>query len=825
VGALPRPTVTDAALQALFDDLHALHHRAGWPSLRAMAKEVGCSHTTISAAFSDPRLPRWGLVELIVEALGGDVEHFHRRWLAATGEPEPAAGEPPPAPAPDRPRPRELPSDVVAFTGRAGELATLDELLAGTGPAVPVAVISGTAGVGKTALAVHWSHRVADRFPDGQMHLNLRGYDPDQPVRAAEALEVLLRTLGVAGPAIPHGLAERAARYRTLVAGRRLLVVLDNAHSVDQVRDLLPGTGSCFVVVTSRDTLPALVARHGAVRLNLDLLAPAESVTLLRTLIGRRVNDDRDGATRLAERCARLPLALRIAAELAAARPAETLADLAAELGDESRLDLLAAGGDEYTAVRAVFSWSLRHLSEAAALAFTLLGLHPGVDIDRAATTALTGTDPATARGLVDALVRAHLLDDLGDGRYGMHDLLRAYAAERAAALPGPVRRAALERLFDHYVAAADGAAVTWLDAERANLIAVARAAADARTVRLSAGLAGYLDGRAHYRDALDLHGLAREAARTAGDRAGEGRACGRLGTVHRRLGDYQAALEWYRAALAIHRDVGDRAGESATRHGLGVAFWRLGRYPEALDHLGAALAIYRDSDDAAGVGGALTGLGIAHFQLGRYTEARDTHERALAVLRGIGDRTGEGRALNNLGVVHHRMAHHAEARDLYEQCLAIAREVGNRAGEGVALCNLGDLDVDTGRYGEARQRYEQAVALCRQIGYRVGQAEALRGLGLVAAHSGRLDEGLEYLGHAVTLSRELGERETEIRALTDLGGVLREAGRRADALDRYRTALALAGQTADAYARSRIEAAMAAILRDTGDEPAARPA
>ena len=860
MGGLPRPSVPAGPARALFDALHELHHRAGWPSLRDMAREVGCSHTTVSAAFSGPRVPRWGLLELIVETLGGDSEEFHRLWLAASRAPQDraatiVAGVAAPQASP--PPPRELPADVVAFTGRAEQVATLDALLAqaDTAPAVVVSAVSGTAGVGKTALAVHWAHRVANRFPDGQLYVNLRGYDPEQPVHAVEALEAFLRALGVAGPAVPHELSERAARYRTLVAGRRMLVLLDNAHSVDQIRDLLPGTPSCFVVVTSRDTLPALVARHGAVRVNLDLLAPAEAVALLRTLIGTRVDAEPEHAAVLAHRCARLPLALRIAAELAAARPAATLAELADELGDVSRrLDLLAAGGDEYTAVRAVFSWSLRYLTEDAAMAFTLLGLHPGVDIDRFATAALTGTDPAAARGLIDVLTRAHLVDDLGGGRFGMHDLLRAYAAEQAGRLGDAIRRAALTRLLDHYLSTATealrlafptsfrpdaqdigaaaprfssaAAAVAWLDAERANLLAVARAAvegSEAHTICLSAALAPYLDARAHYQDALTLHGLARTAARATNDRAGEGRASSLLGTVNRRLGDYRGAFESYQYALAIHREVGDRASEGATLHGLGLACWRLGRYAEALEHITEALAIYREIGDRASEGSALYGLGLAYLQLGRYAEARDQHELALAVHREIGDRIGEGRALNNLGNIHQRLGRHVEARDHYQRSLVIAREVGNRAGEGVALGNLGDLDEELGRYEDARLHYEQALALCRQIGYRVGHAEALRGLGVVSARLNRLDEALEHLRHAVALCHDLGERETGIRALLDLGDALHAAGRPDEALERHRAALALAGQTADMYALARALAAIAAVLRDTGETDGAR--
>jgi tetratricopeptide (TPR) repeat protein len=848
VGSLPGPDLPHGPVRELFEQLHELHHRAGWPSLREMAKEVGCSHTTISAAFSEPRVPRWGLLELIVETLGGETARFHRLWLAASGLRESAA---PPADGiperhePSRP-PRELPADVVAFTGRAEQVAALDALLdrSVTAPALTIAAITGTAGVGKTALAVHWAHRVAERFPDGQLYLNLRGYDPDQPVGAAQALETFLRALGAASQDIPHGLPERAARYRTLLAGRRFLVLLDNVHSAEQVRGLLPGTPSCFVVVTSRDTLPALVARDGATRLGLGLLAPEEAHALLHRLVGPRVDAEPVAVDTLARRCARLPLAVRIAAELAVARPRASLAALADELGHEpARLDLLAAGDDDHTAVRAVFSWSIRHLTEPAADAFTRLGLHPGRDLDVAGLAALTGVGTAVARATVDELLRAHLLDEVDRDRLGTHDLLHAYAAEQAGRLDEPARRAALGRLLRHYLdmaraavrlafpaaaaAAADGhpapaagfgtadAAMAWLDAERANLLAVARTAIaepGSFTVDMSAVLSPYLDARAHYRDALVLHGLARDAAHTSGDRRAEGRAGTRLGTVHRRLGDYHEAIGHYERALRIHRDDDDRAGLGVTLHQLGLAYWRIGRYGDAVTCIGKALASYEELGDEGGAGAAEYGLGIARLQLGQHAAARDHHQRALAIFRRIGDRTGEGRTHNNIGLIEHRLHRPAEARVHYDRALRIARDVGNRTGEAVALVNLGDLDAPAGDLETARDRYAEALTLSRHIGYRVGQADALRGLGVVLCRLGRVDEAVGHLRDAVALCRDLGEYETQARALLDLADVLHRTGHHDEAVAHYRTALTEATRAGDPYTQGKARTAIISL-------------
>jgi transcriptional regulator with XRE-family HTH domain len=373
--------------------------------------------------------PRASTVRMLVGALAAVVPHK---------DPRPALA-----------RPRELPPDTIGFTGRSGSLAELDRLLGLAKPhptAVVIAAVSGTAGVGKTALAVHWAHRMADAFPDGQLYADLRGYDPGQPVAPTDVLAAFLDSLG--GVDIPPGQAERASRLRTLLAERRMLILLDNAFDSEQVRDLIPGTPGSVVLVTSRDSLAGLVVRHGAHRVDLDPLPANEALALLRVSIGGRVHAEPVAATALAEQCARLPLALRIAAQLAATRPTATLAELVTELADQHhRLDLLDTG-DPHSSVRTVFSWSYRHLPEPAARLFRLLGPHPGRDIDLPAAAALAGTDLRVARQHVDMLARANLLQETGRNRYGMHDLLRAYAARLARDQDPPhTQPATLERL------------------------------------------------------------------------------------------------------------------------------------------------------------------------------------------------------------------------------------------------------------------------------------------------------------------------------------------------------------------------------------------
>jgi transcriptional regulator with XRE-family HTH domain len=309
--------------------------------------------------------------------------------------------------------PRQLPPGPGCFVGRETELKALTEFIGGhqiAGGTVVIRTVAGTAGVGKTALAVRWAHTVAAQFPDGQLFVNLRGYDPDQPLAAGDALAGFLRALGVPSRDVPAEESERTALYRSLLAGRRMLVVLDNAGSEEQVRPLLPGAPTCAVVVTSRDSLAGLVAREGAERLDLDLLSVHEAIELLRGLLRERVVADTDAVQALAGQCSRLPLALRVAAELVAARPAVPLAELAAELADQRRLDLLDAAGDPRTGVRAVFSWSYQHLDAGTACAFRLLGLHPGPDFDSCATAALTGVPLEQAVRLLGVLARAHLI-------------------------------------------------------------------------------------------------------------------------------------------------------------------------------------------------------------------------------------------------------------------------------------------------------------------------------------------------------------------------------------------------------------------------------
>jgi DNA-binding SARP family transcriptional activator/tetratricopeptide (TPR) repeat protein len=752
----------------------------------------------------------------LVDELGTEPGPELRAVYEAVLRGEPASGAPAapvpapvaaPAPAPESApvRPRQLPADVLAFTGRERELAALDALLAAgdgerAGP-VLISAVSGTAGVGKTALALRWAHRVRERFPDGQLYVDLRGHAPGRPMPAADALARLLSSLGVPGSDIPLGVDERAAAYRSVLAGRRVLILLDNGATVGQIRPLLPGAGSCAVLVTSRESLPGLVARDGARRIQLDLLPPADGTALLRTLIGPRAAADPVAVADLVDRCAGLPLALRIAAELATARPATPLADLVAELADEHRrLDLLDAGGDPYTAVRTVFSWSYRQLDGDAGRMFRLLGLHPGTDLDPYAAAVLAGTDLPQARRLLDGLTRSHLLHVTATGRYGMHDLLRAYAAERAAAEDAEDdRQAALTRLFDHFLATAavamdvlypaergarprvahspgpapplagPDAALAWLGAERSTLVAVAGHTAahgwPSHTTRLARTLFRYLDIGGHYPDALIIHGHALAAARLTDDRCATADALASLGGVHWRQGRYADAIDRYQRALAIHRACGDRTGQARDLGNLGTVYWRLGDYRQAAGLKEQALGLYRATGDQLGETRVLAALGLVYCRLGDLERAADHHTRAIAGYAALGDLIGEAFALDALGLVRREQGRYAEALRYHRQALDRYRRTGNRAGAAEALNNLGAVHRLRADHHQAATLHREALAHCRDTGDRAGQAEALNGIGAALRAAGQPEQARGNHADALTLAAEIGDRYEQAQA------------------------------------------------------------
>jgi DNA-binding SARP family transcriptional activator/tetratricopeptide (TPR) repeat protein len=714
--------------------------------------------------------------------------------------------------------PRELPGPVPQFTGRAAELADLTAVLERAGAQQPralaVAAIAGTAGVGKTALATQWAHQVADRFPDGQLYVNLHGYEPGQPMSAADALAGFLRSLGVAEQDVPAGTGERAARYRSLLAGRRMLIMIDNARDAEQVRPLLPGSPSCVAVVTSRDALAGLVARDGARRLDLGVLPADEAVGLLRALIGDRVDAEPEVTVTLAGYCARLPLALRVAAERAAASPGVSLADIASELADQqARLDLLDAAGDRLTAVRAVFSWSVRHLDTESARAFRLLGLHPGPDFDDYAAAALTDTTIRRARWLMERLARAYLVQPAGQGRYGMHDLLRAYAADQAAAQDGEQERgAALTRLFDHYLATAAVAARTLFPADP-DQPALPRRAGPVPPVTSPAAALAWLDGQRSTLVAVAAH---------AADHGWPGHAIGLAGTIFRYLdvGYFTDAAAMHRHARRAAAQAGDRAAEAAALTMLGAADAARGRLSQATSHLDRAVALCRAHGDRSGEARALGNLGMADYCLGRYVQAAACHRMALAIYLEAGDHAGEARELHALGVIDLRLGRYDQAAAHLRRSLALFRHGGHRSGEAHALGHLGELELRQGRYVAAIGLLRRSLELGREIGSRLCQARALTCLGLCELHQGRRRQAIGHLRQSLALHGQAGNRSGQAEALNGLGEAFLAASQAGRAGARHAAALALATRCGDTHQQARAHSGLAGARQAAGDAP-----
>ncbi|MFL6075482.1 MAG: AfsR/SARP family transcriptional regulator [Mycobacteriales bacterium] len=582
--------------------------------------------------------------------------------------------------------PAELPPAVAGFAGRDAELGRLDELADGAAPAVVVSAISGTAGVGKTALAVRWCHRVAGRFPDGQLHLDLRGYSPQPPLTPADALGRLLRALGVPPDEVPRTEEERAARYRSLLAGRRVLVLLDNAASSAQVRPLLPAAAGCLAVVTSRDRLTGLVSRDGARRLDLDVLSPAEAVGLLRGLLaGRAGTADTAAVAELARRCGYLPLALRVAAAELLNHPHRTVADAVTALA-AGRLAALSATGDPAdpaSTVTAVFSWSLRALDPVAARVFVLLGVYPGDDFAAAPVAALTGLDPADAAAALDRLAGQHLVASVAAGRYRLHDLLADYARSRAAAeLTGGDRDAALDRLCGWYLELiATHPHPEVLELDRANLVAAVHAAAAAdrpASWRLATALRDFFAHRAHWEDWTATHAAALASAERRGDREGRVQMLLGTGSVLQKTGRAAEALDRYRAAerLCAAGDTGHRAYGMA---GAGLALMDLGDGAAGLDLLARAREMWRQLGDPAHAFAAAINLCDAYRRLGRFAEADAVLDEAAELAGGFADPGYPAMVLHNRAEILADLGRHADAVAPLRDALVGWRATGER--------------------------------------------------------------------------------------------------------------------------------------------------
>jgi len=685
------------------------------------------------------------------------------------------------------PVPAQLPAGVRGFTGRETELAQLDRLLAASDehPAtVVISAVSGTAGVGKTSLAVTWAHRVADRFGDGQLYVNLRGFDPSAPTLSpAEALRGFLEALGVPPRQTPAGVDAQSALYRSLLAGRRVLVVLDNARDVDQVRPLLPGAPGCLALVTSRNALTGLVVVEGAHPLHLDLLTPDEAGDLLSRRLGReRVAAESDAVDEIINRCARLPLALAIVAARATTHLNVPLATLADELQNtHGQLDALTTG-DTTTDVRAVFSWSYRALSPEAARLFRLLGLHPGHDISAPAAASLAGLPPPRVRPMLAELTRAHLVTNDTPGRYSLHDLLRAYAAELAYATDlDDDRHAACHRLLDHYLHTAHTAdrllnphrppitlsparsgvlpepvagrepAEAWLTTEYPVLSAAIRWAAaagfDTHAWQLAWAVWTFLNTRGRWQDQVVTLTAALDATRRLANWPGEIELRRYLARAYAWLGRYNEAQTQLRHALDRSEELDDHAGKTHTHVVFGFVCERQGDYREALRHAQQALELSRSPGQRIGQARALNQIGWYHAQLGEREQALTYCRQALALHGALGNHAGEAATLDSLGYAHHHLRQHREALACYQRALLLRRDLGDRYEEAGTLTHLGDTQLAAGNPDAARNSWQHALTILQQLDHPDADAVRTRLHHLDQPRSSQLPAGAHRLG------------------------------------------------------------------------------
>jgi DNA-binding SARP family transcriptional activator/tetratricopeptide (TPR) repeat protein len=654
--------------------------------------------------------------------------------------------------------PAQLPPPVAAFAGRGAELARLDAIVPGPADGAVISVIAGTAGVGKTTLAVHWAHRVAAQFPDGQLYVNLRGFDPAGPAAGpGQALRGFLDAFAVPPERVPARLEDQVALYRSLLAGRRMLVLLDNARDAEQVRPLLPGSPGCLAVVTSRSHLTGLVAGQGAYPLHLDLLPPGEARELLSRRIGSsRVSREPDAVEEIIAGCARLPLALTIAAARAAASPSFPLAAVAADLREAGHVLDPFEVGDAATDVRAVFSCSYWSLSDGAARLFRLLGLHPGPDITVGAAASLAGLPPAGVRGPLAELTRGYLLAEQRPGRYACHDLLRAYAAEQAQQHEEEVaREAAVRRLLDYYLHAACTAAtlidpffapaapdpspgvavnapatteeaLAWFAAERAGLLAAVSLAADAGLAghawRLAWGLSTFLLRHGLWNDQLMACEVGLGAARLAGDTAGEAHCQLLLGLGYARSGRHPVAVPLLNDGLRLLAETDGYGRTQVIAHSSLTWIAELEeRYPDMLTHAERALELSWAAGDRSMEIMSLGDVGYCHARLGNYSRAISYCGQALARSKASGERAWESAAWDSLGYVYHKLSDYRRSVTCYERSLGLAREVADRFNEAGILDRLGDTHSSAGDPDAARWAWSQSLRMFDEIDHPEG--------------------------------------------------------------------------------------------------------
>lgn len=708
-------------------------------------------------------------------------------------------------------------------------------------------MITGPPGAGKTTLAVHWAGRHRDRWPDGQLYIDLRGYGPEPLVQPIEALAYFLRAIGLPTDQVPPQQAEASALFRSRIAGRRLLIVLDNAATVDQVRPLLPGGGDCLAIVTSRDRLTGLVAKEGARVLSVDVMADAEAQTLLSDAVGdARLAAEPDAAAALARLCGNLPLALRITAADLINHPQRSLTRHVDRLRTGNRLDALQVADDDGTAVRAAFRSSYARLPEPVRRLFRLLGLFPGSEIGLESAASLAGVEAAATEPLLDRLISAHLVTPRGAERFALHDLLRLFAQELGQEEDADAEReAATRRLYDHYsrvaVAAAnrmysfvvtlplseeaaripvsfddDTTASAWFDTEHPNLVALVRYAADRGdhldACRLAATMQSYLHSKMHAVDWLNVARAYLFAARQIVDFRAQILAHLSLANLHRSRAQRNAAIKHFEQALALSRHSGWVDGQSITHNNLSGVYDYEGKLRLTVHHLHQALELRSPTRDITSKAVVLSNLGRALLRLGHVEDAVDHLERATNIHQRRGARVSESRSRASLGEALCELGQHHRALALLNHAVAVQRELDDRMFLPNTLCRLANAHLDVGQTDLAAELVPTAMALVRETGHRRSEAWVTYVTARVHEHTGCPDAALDGYAQALRLSRERGNGYLQVQAMIGMSSAHHQLGQRESARRCIDKALARARRFEYALLERQAEAVRVAL-------------
>jgi tetratricopeptide (TPR) repeat protein len=778
--------------------LRQLREKAGKPSYRELARQARFSTTVLSEAAGGRALPTLPVLRAFVHACGGDVAEWEERWEqaaaslrqdpGAAGPPRPARHDVPPRPdpAPAGPMarpvpPRQLPAAVSPFVGRAGELAVLSSVLGRhrSRGETTVITIRGTAGVGKSALAIHWAHEAADHFPDGQLYIDLRGFDHDgTPLSAPHAIREFLDAFGVPVERIPPSPEAQGHLYRSMLADKRVLIILDNALDSDQVRALLPASSAVVVLVTSRNALAGLAATHGALGLTLNELSEAEARAMLAARL-RRVVAEPEATSDVIELCGRLPLALAIVAARAQGRRDLAIADLAAELRGPAQLDALSAsdGEEEIVSVREVFSWSCRSLTPEALRLFWLLALHPGPDISVPAAAILAGVPAPVAHALLQELTASHLLAENTPARHAFHDLLRSYAGEQVRANVSDADRwAALHRAFDFYLRTAHSAAakmnrardpialppaaagvtpdeigdreqaLAWFRAEYKVLLGLVQAASETgfstAAWQIPWCLVNFFDHEGRWHDWAATHQIALAAAQHHDDKPGQAHTRQNLAIAYSHLQRHDDAHAELRQAQRLYHEVGNPAAEARCRLDMARAFELQGQNRRALAEARLALGRYRELGHRVGVARSLNAIGWYCSHLGDPAEAIESCEQALAIHQETGNRLGQAATWDSLGHAHSQLGHYHQAMSCYQEALRLLGEDERTYQRASVLRNLGTTYRASGDPVAAGRAWHEAMAIFYELNHpeadlvqalldQLGQADQVRAGGL----------------------------------------------------------------------------------------------